>query len=154
MKIDSKVVMRLSSIFIAILTIYVVLLWEPSLENEKSSDVSTVIDELENENNELDKNELEEIYSTETLNNKNIYTNIDLIVKFENIEDKLSLDEKRILNNILSKLSVIDSAKINEILNGYTNDSMKNALEFLEKRLSEKDYRYIEGILGQYLDFI
>lgn len=154
MKIDSKVVMRLSSIFIAILTIYVVLLWEPSLENEKSSDVSTVIDELENENNEQDKNELEEIYSTETLNNKNIYTNIDLIVKFENIEDKLSLDEKRILNNILSKLSVIDSAKINEILNGYTNDSMKNALEFLEKRLSEKDYRYIEGILGQYLDFI
>lgn len=152
---NTKILMRITACLFAIIVFYVIVVWQPKIGASEDVYSENLMEEnndsMENDNDvESDKG----FNSTDDENNidNNIYGENILIIKFDNISDQLSLDEKKTINKILGKLSVTDCAKVNEILYNNYGESDKGALEFIKKRLLEEDYRKIEGILSQYLD--
>ena len=77
-----------------------------------------------------------------------------LTLNLDNIINSLTLDERNVVEGILDKLSVVDCAKVNSILNNGSIDSKKEAMEYIKKRLVEEDYDRLVGILNQYIDLV
>ena len=151
---NTKMLMKITACLFAITVFYVVVIWQP-----KTEDSAEVYSENLTEANESDTSDdsIDEVYneSEESTINNNIYGENILTIEFNNINDKLSSDERNTINKVLGKLSVMDCARVNRLLqmNNYSG-SEKDALEFIKKRLLEEDYRQIEGILNQYLDLV
>ena len=82
------------------------------------------------------------------------YTSDILTISLDNIINELTLDERSVVKSILDKLSVIDCAKVNSILNSGSIDSKEEALSYIKKRLIEEDYNRLEGILNQYIELV
>ena len=150
---NTKMLMKITACLFAITVFYVVVIWQP-----KTEDSAEVYSENLTEANESDTSDdsIDEVYNeSEESTINNIYGENILTIEFNNINDKLSSDERNTINKILGKLSVMDCARVNRLLqmNNYSG-SEKDALEFIKKRLLEEDYRQIEGILNQYLDLV
>lgn len=150
---NTKILMKITACLFAITVFYVVVIWQP-----KTEDSADVYSENLKEASESDTrdNSIDEVYneSEESTINNNIYGENILTIEFNNINDKLSSDERNTINKILSKLSVMDCARVNSLLQMNYSGSEKDALEFIKKRVLEEDYRQIEGILNQYLDIV
>lgn len=138
-----KIIMRSMSLLIVITTIFIIVLYEPKFkdENMPESEAST--------NNTIQENYLpgdQEIIQG--------YSYDVLTIGFDEVMNRLTVDEKEVIKGILDKLSVVDCAKVNSILNDNGIDSRREALLYIRKRLLEEDYKRFEDILNQYIDLV
>ena len=70
------------------------------------------------------------------------------------INESIKKEEKKVIDNILNKVSTIDLGRIDNLLNkDNKEDGVRESLELLKKRLSNSDYKTIESILEEYIDF-
>lgn len=140
-----KIIMRSMSIIIILITIFIIVLYEPNIKIEDMINLGEIKSEVEEDST----NESSISKDKEILKGTSYYT-----LTLDSIVNNLTLDERNIVKGILGKLSVIDCAKINSILNDDNIDSKKEALKYIKKRLLEEDYRMLENILNQYIDLV
>ena len=133
------------TILVIVITIFVVVLYEPKIKSENLSNYDDTTSDIIEEN-------IKESYLVTDQEILQGYSSDILTISLENIMSKLTLDERSVIKGILDKLSVIDCAKVNSILNSGNIDSKQQALAYIKKRLLEVDYNRFEGILNQYID--
>ncbi len=142
-----KIIMRTMSLLVIVVTIFIVVLYEPNIKNK---DISN----LEDETTEITEGNAEEpSLSTDREILQGNSSDV-LTLNLDNIINSLTLDERNVVEGILDKLSVVDCAKVNSILNNGSIDSKKEAMEYIKKRLVEEDYDRLVGILNQYIDLV
>ena len=125
-----KIIMRTMSLLVIVVTIFIVVLYEPNIKNK---DISS----LEDETTEITEGDVEE---TSLSTDKQILQGNSsdvLTLNLDNIINSLTLDERNVVEGILDKLSVVDCAKVNSILNNGSIDSKKEAMEYIKKRWVE-----------------
>lgn len=140
-----NIIMRTMSILVAVSIIFIIVLYEPNAKKENEFDEisSSVIEETIEEKSVSSDQEVIQGYTSDILT-----------ISLDNIINELTLDERSVVKSILDKLSVIDCAKVNSILNSGSIDSKEEALSYIKKRLIEEDYKRLEGILNQYIDLV
>lgn len=142
MKIN--ILIKSMSLLVAVVTIFIVILYEPKTNIDASNNLEYVDDEIIG----YPITEEVAVSSQEILQD---YNSDILTINLGNVIDNLTLDEKNVVRNILNKLSVIDCAKVNSILK---KRGIIEALSYMEKRLIKEDYKRLEGILNQYIDLV
>lgn len=144
---QSKIIMRSLSLIVGAISIYIIFLYEPKIEgldnNILEEKVDSTIEEVDNTVEVLGQQEVIHGYKHDVLS-----------INLDGIIENLTTDEKNTVKGILFKLSVIDCAKVNSILNSSSIEPQREALLFIKKRLLEEDYRRLEGILNQYIDLV
>lgn len=70
----------------------------------------------------------------------------------EEVERKLSSDEKSQLKSILEKMSVFDMECVKTCLDQGQEEDMKKAFLIMKRRLSMEDYKRVKEILGEFMD--
>ncbi|CUO51332.1 hypothetical protein H8S10_14885 [Clostridium sp. NSJ-49] len=140
-----NIIMRTMSILVAVSIIFIIVLYEPNAKKENEFDEisSSVIEETIEEKSVSSDQEVIQGYTSDILT-----------ISLDNIINELTLDERSVVKSILDKLSVIDCAKVNSILNSGSIDSKEEALSYIKKRLIEEDYNRLEGILNQYIELV
>lgn len=140
-----NIIMRTMSILVAVSIIFIIVLYEPNAKKENEFDEisSSVIEETIEEKSVSSDQEVIQGYTSDILT-----------ISLDNIINELTLDERSVVKSILDKLSVIDCAKVNSILNSGSIDSKEEALSYIKKRLIEEDYNRFEGILNQYIELV
>lgn len=140
-----NIIMRTMSILVAVSIIFIIVLYEPNAKKENEFDEisSSVIEETIEEKSVSSDQEVIQGYTSDILT-----------ISLDNIINALTLDERSVVKSILDKLSVIDCAKVNSILNSGSIDSKEEALSYIKKRLIEEDYNRLEGILNQYIELV
>ena len=140
-----NIIMRTMSILVAVSIIFIIVLYEPNAKKENEFDEisSSVIEETIEEKSVSSDQEVIQGYTSDILT-----------ISLDNIINALTLDERSVVKSILDKLSVIDCAKVNSILNSGSIDSKEEALSYIKKRLIEEDYNRFEGILNQYIELV
>ena len=142
-----NIIIKTMSILVIVTTIFIIILYEPNIKNNDVSKLEEAIADIAEEN-------VEEPYlytDKEILQGNNSDV---LILSLDNIIDNLTLDERNVVKGILAKLSVIDCAKVNSILNNSSIDPKNEALEYIKKRLVKEDYERLKSILNQYIDLV
>ena len=142
-----KIIMRTMSLLVIVVTIFIVVLYEPNIKNK---DISN----LEDETTEITEENVEESYLSTDKEILQGNSSDVLTLSLDNIINSLTLDERNVVKGILDKLSVVDCAKVNSILNNDSVDSKKEAMEYIKKRLLKEDYDRLESILNQYIDLV
>ena len=140
-----NIIMRTMSILVAVSIIFIIVLYEPNAKKENEFDEisSSVIEETIEEKSVSSDQEVIQGYTSDIIT-----------ISLDNIINALTLDERSVVKSILDKLSVIDCAKVNSILNSGSIDSKEEALSYIKKRLIEEDYNRLEGILNQYIELV
>lgn len=159
------IVMKISAIVASAITIYTVIIWEPGvtgeLLNEKNNYTNSLIEET------IDNNISFQIDQVDNLNNpkdeyaENKNSSIEglgtVVLKeksFDDLINKVSLNEKEEINEVVKKLSITDCSKIDKFLNQADGfNGVNEAFEFIKKRLSAEDYEKFQDILSKYIDF-
>lgn len=142
-----KIIMRTMSILVVVVTIFIIVLYEPKIEEGDVGNSEEITNGIVEEN----------VEETSLSTDQEIlqgYKSDVLTISLDNVMSNLTLDERSVVKGILDKLSVIDCAKINSILNSGRVDSEQEALSYIKKRLVEEDYKRLEGILNQYIDLV
>lgn len=142
-----NIIIKTMSILVIVTTIFIIILYEPNIKNNDVSKLEEAIADIAEEN-------VEEPYlytDKEILQGNNSDV---LILSLDNIIDNLTLDERNVVKVILAKLSVVDCAKVNSILNNSSIDPKNEALEYIKKRLVKEDYERLKSILNQYIDLV
>ncbi len=142
-----KIMMRTMSILVVLITIFIIVLYEPKIEEGDVGNSEEITNGIVEEN-------VEEISLSTDQEILQGYKSDVLTISLDNVISNLTLDERSVVKGILDKLSVIDCAKINSILNSGRVDSEQEALLYIKKRLVEEDYKRLEGILNQYIDLV
>lgn len=70
----------------------------------------------------------------------------------EEVERKLSSDEKSQLKSILEKMSVFDMECVKTYLEQGEEEDIKKAFLIMKRRLSMEDYNRVKEILGEFMD--
>ena len=142
-----NIIIKTMSILVIVTTIFIIILYEPNIKNNDASKLEEATADIVEEN-------VEEPYlytDKEILQGNNSDV---LILSLDNIIDNLTLDERNVVKVILAKLSVVDCAKVNSILNNSSIDPKNEALEYIKKRLVKEDYERLKSILNQYIDLV
>ena len=143
----SKIIMRSLSLIVGVISIYIIFLYEPKVEVLDNSiaeeEIDSAIETVDNNIELLDQQEAIQGYKYDVLS-----------INLGGVVENLTTDEKNIVKGILCKLSVVDCAKVNSILNSSSIEPQREALLFIKKRILEEDYRRLEGILNQYIDLV
>ena len=142
-----NIIIKTMSILVIVTTIFIIILYEPNIKNNDVSKLEEAIADIAEEN-------VEEPYlytDKEILQGNNSDV---LILSLDNIIDNLTLDERNVVKVVLAKLSVVDCAKVNSILNNSSIDPKNEALEYIKKRLVKEDYERLKSILNQYIDLV
>ena len=142
-----NIIIKTMSILVIVTTIFIIILYEPNIKNNDVSKLEEATADIVEEN-------VEEPYlytDKEILQGNNSDV---LILSLDNIIDNLTLDERNVVKVILAKLSVVDCAKVNSILNNSSIDPKNEALEYIKKRLVKEDYERLKSILNQYIDLV
>lgn len=142
-----KIIMRTMSILVIVATIFIVVLYEPNIKN---NDINNLKDEIA----ESEEESVEESYLPTDKEILQGNSSDVLTLSLDNVINSLTLDERSVVKGILDKLSVIDCAKVNSILNDNSINSKKEAMEYIKKRLVKEDYDRLESILNQYIDLV
>lgn len=142
-----KIIMRTMSILVIVATIFIVVLYEPNIKN---NDINNLKDEIA----ESEEESVEESYLPTDKEILQGNSSDVLTLSLDNVINSLTLDEISVVKGILDKLSVIDCAKVNFILNDNSINSKKEAMEYIKKRLVKEDYDRLESILNQYIDLV
>ena len=158
----------------ACITMYYIVIWQPS-DKVIVQNPNNEVNKLNNELNEIiniDKREddIEKEYYKNSekddeidVNNKSNEKNRTLDIEVNNnvvdisvneIEKRLSKDEKEKLDRILKRLSAVDLIKIKSNFNKENNiEGIKEGFNIIEKRLSDKEYEEVKELLSGYIDF-
>lgn len=143
----SKIIMRSLSLIVGVISIYIIFLYEPKIEGSDNSIVEAEVDNtIETVDNNIELSDQKEVIQG--------YKYDVLSINLGGVVENLTTDEKNIVKGILCKLSVVDCAKVNSILNSSSIEHQREALLFIKKRILEEDYRRLEGILNQYMDLV
>ena len=163
---NKEVAMKISAIIISAITLYTVIIWQPKdngeIIEENLNDINNV---FSSENKEENSSifQVDDISLVEDTNNISIDNVKDsaeglgtLVIEektFDEIINKISLKEKEEISDVLKKLSITDCSKIDSFLNQEDNSkALDEALQFIRKRLSAKDYERFQEILSKYID--
>ena len=158
----------------ACITMYYIVIWQPS-DKVIVQNPNNEVNKLNNELNEIiniDKREddIEKEYYKNSekddeidVNNKSNEKNRTLDIEVNNnvvdisvneIEKRLSKDEKEKLDRILKRLSAVDLIKIKSNFNKENNiEGIREGFNLIEKRLSDKEYEEVKELLSGYIDF-
>lgn len=135
-----RITLGIIMIICTAITSYVVFIWQP------------------NENNISEKNA--KVYSEDDIAMETIGESVPVesisIFKVDkrSINESIKKEEKKVIDNIVNKVSTIDLGRIDNFLNkDNKEDGVRESLELLKKRLSNSDYKTIESILDEYIDF-
>lgn len=162
---NKPIVMKISAIVASAITIYTVIIWEPGVTSEsldeKNNYTNSHIEETMDNNIGFQINEVENLNNPKDEYTENKNTSIEglgsVVLKeksFDDLINKVSLNEKDEINEVVKKLSITDCSKIDNFLNqGDGSNGVNEAFEFIKKRLSAEDYEKFQDIISRYIDF-
>lgn len=168
MDMNYKEVLKMKKIMVIILlgltclTMYFVVLWEPSVDVgadneaveeekiEKKEKEKVEKENKEKSQNEKEKNknkEQEEKRHQEELKEKENEEREENKKNFLDFRKKLNEEDKKIIDKKMGTLSTMDLMKVEEFLN---LGEIKKAMDLMKLRMLEADWKCISEVLGKY----
>lgn len=127
-------------------------------DNIKIEDNKIIVSQKANENNDRPKSSSEQSYNNDQTINSDYDIESDenyaaaFKVSKSDIINKLSISDKGKIFIIATKLSALDYSKTQQFFQMGDEKGIINAIRFLKKILSEKDYNKVREVAGKFLN--
>lgn len=138
-----RIILAFVYILSTLISLYFIVLWNPKIESDYNNMAQSV--PAFNINNSYNINDTEEVVENRT----------ESILRIsDNSIEEMNDTSKYRLKKILYKLSINDYEYINDLRKRENKEeAIREFVSMIKKRLSEKDYEEIRGILSPYINF-